>query len=395
MGSSPVSNEPAPHGGQSEPRNEPVARLKSSTFLICTGGGLALLAIASILQGLPFGFAKITWYSLGAAFAFGVGATYLALYLVRKKLLKLGRELDLEFIQRTRELRNSEERFRHYAEVSGDWFWETDAEDRFVFFSSHLFEATGARPEDLIGKSRQDLRIESSDENENIRWDKHLQCVQQRLPFTDFDYRARIPNGRELVIRASGKPYFDSEGEFSGYRGSALDVTDTLEEWQSQKRVHDLIYTATSLLNDGFLLFDADDRLMICNDRYRQLYAEIEDKLEPGVTFAEIAHAYADTLTFDSAEAKEMSIEILPQLSISKQTTVTGFASSTRSSPAVGLWVYGWISPSPRVLRKNWDRRSVLVRSAVFAGMSRIGDWFPALTNLRVFLADRSKSYWK
>jgi PAS domain S-box-containing protein len=305
MGSSPVSNEPAPHGGQSEPRNEPVARSKSSTFLICTGGGLALLAIASILQGLSFGFAKITWYSLGAAFAFGVGAIYLALYLVRKKLLKLGRELDLEFIQRTRELRNSEERFRHYAEVSGDWFWETDAEDRFVFFSSHLFEATGARPEDLIGKSRQDLRIESSDENENIRWDKHLQCVQQRLPFTDFDYRARIPNGRELVIRASGKPYFDSEGEFSGYRGSALDVTDTLEEWQSQKRVHDLIYTATSLLNDGFLLFDADDRLMICNDRYRQLYAEIEDKLEPGVTFAEIAHAYADTLTFDSAEAKE------------------------------------------------------------------------------------------
>ncbi|MGB5327699.1 MAG: PAS domain-containing protein, partial [Gammaproteobacteria bacterium] len=246
---------------------------------------------------------------LGAPFALGVGGTYLVLYLIRKKLLDLGRKLDLEFTQRNRELRNSEERFQHYAEVSSDWFWETDTENRFVFFSSHLFEATGARPEDLLGKSREDLRIESSDENENVRWDNHLHCLEQRLPFTNFDYRARIPNGKELIIRASGKPYFDSEGEFSGYRGSALDVTDTLEERQSQQRAHDLIYTATALLKDGFLLFDADDRLMVCNDRYRQIYAEIGDKLEPGVTFAVIARAYADTLSFDTSEAKEAWIE--------------------------------------------------------------------------------------
>jgi PAS domain S-box-containing protein len=309
MESPSVSSEPARNAGQSESHKYLVPRSKSSTILICTVGGLSLLAIALLLQGISFGFTNLTWFSLGVPFALGVAGSFAVLHLIRRKLLELGGKLDLEFAQRTQDLRSSDERFQLYAEVSSDWFWETDKENRFVFFSTHLFDATGARPEDLLGRKREEFRIESGDPIEKEHWDRYLSCIEQRLPFTDFDYRARLPNGNERIVRTSGKPYFDSEGEFSGYRGSGLDVTDKLEERHSQKRAHDLIYDATALLNDGFILFDADDRLMICNDRYRQLYAEIEDKLEPGVTFAEIAHAYADTLTFDSAEAKEKWFE--------------------------------------------------------------------------------------
>ena len=309
MESPSVSSEPARHGGQPDPRKSLVPRSKSSTILICTIGGLALLAIALLLQGISFGFTNLTWFSLGVPFAIGVGGSFAVLHLIRRKLLELGRKLDLEFAQRTQDLRNSDERFQLYAEVSSDWFWETDKENRFVFFSSHLFDTTGARTEDLIGQKREDLRIESVDPVENEQWDRYLRCLEQRLPFTDFKYRARLPNGNERVVRTSGKPYFDNQGEFSGYRGSGLDITDTLEEWQYKQRAHDLIYNATALLKDGFLLFDAADRLMICNDRYRQLYAEIEDKLEPGVTFTEIAQAYADTKNFDTAEAKQKWID--------------------------------------------------------------------------------------
>ena len=159
MESPPVSSEPARHGGQSDPRKSLVPRSKSSTILICTIGGLALLAVASLLQGISFGFANLTWFSLGAPFALGVGGTFIVLHLIRQELLELGRKLDLEFAQRTRDLRSSEERFQLYAEVSSDWFWETDKENRFVFFSSHLFDATGAKPEDLLGRRRDEFRI--------------------------------------------------------------------------------------------------------------------------------------------------------------------------------------------------------------------------------------------
>jgi PAS domain S-box-containing protein len=309
MDSSLASNETVRHGGQPDSRKSLVPRSRSSTLLICVGGGLALVAIASIVQGLSFGFANLSWFSLSAPFMLGAGGSYAVLYLVRAKLLELGRKLDLEFTQRTRELKNSADRFHLYAEVSSDWFWETDAEHRFTFFSSHLYESTGASPEELLGKTREDFRIESNDTLENERWDAHLHCLEQHLPYTDFDYRGRLPNEGEIIVRSSGKPYFGSEGEFLGYRGSSFDVSQALEERQSLQRAHELIYTATASLNNGFILFDADDRMMLCNDRYRQLYAEIEDIFEPGVTFAELARAYADTMSFDTADAKNKWID--------------------------------------------------------------------------------------
>lgn len=309
MDSSPASIESARHSGQSDSHKSLVPRSISSTILICIGGGLALAAIATIVQGAFFDFANISWLSLSAPFILGAGGSYAALYLVRKKLLELSRKLDLEFTKRTRELKNTADRFQLYAEVSSDWFWETDAQHRFTFFSSYLFEATGASPEELLGNKRENFRIESTDALENESWDAHLRCLEQHLPFTDFDYRGRLPNGGQVTVRSSGKPYFGSEGEFLGYRGSSFEVSETLKDRQSLQRAHELIYTATALLNSGFILFDADDRMMLCNDRYRQLYAEVENKIEPGVTFAELATAFADIINFDTSETKQEWIE--------------------------------------------------------------------------------------
>jgi len=40
--------------------------------------------------------------------------------------------------------------------------------------------------------------------------------------------------------------------------------------------------------SDGFVLFDADDTLIMCNSRYRDIYASIADVIEPGVSFEHI-----------------------------------------------------------------------------------------------------------
>ncbi len=39
---------------------------------------------------------------------------------------------------------------------------------------------------------------------------------------------------------------------------------------------------------DGFVYYDADDRLVICNQQYRDLYALSEEAIQPGTTFKEI-----------------------------------------------------------------------------------------------------------
>jgi signal transduction histidine kinase len=42
-------------------------------------------------------------------------------------------------------------------------------------------------------------------------------------------------------------------------------------------------------LSDGFILFDARDRLVLCNETFKDIYHEVADLLVPGTTFEEIA----------------------------------------------------------------------------------------------------------
>ena len=48
------------------------------------------------------------------------------------------------------------------------------------------------------------------------------------------------------------------------------------------------IETAIETISEGFLLFDANDRLVVANGRYRALFPGIADLLVPGRSFREI-----------------------------------------------------------------------------------------------------------
>jgi len=48
---------------------------------------------------------------------------------------------------------------------------------------------------------------------------------------------------------------------------------------------------AIESLTEGFALFDTDDRLVFCNDKYREMYAEIADEIKPGVAFEHLLRA--------------------------------------------------------------------------------------------------------
>ncbi len=49
---------------------------------------------------------------------------------------------------------------------------------------------------------------------------------------------------------------------------------------------------AVESFSDGFSLFDSNDRLVKCNQRFREIHAQVADLLVPGVPFEEIVRAY-------------------------------------------------------------------------------------------------------
>jgi PAS domain S-box-containing protein len=120
-------------------------------------------------------------------------------------------------------LRKSEARFRDFALTSSDWFWETDAQHRFVYQSEEIREF-GQDPRNRLGRLRIDLAADAADEPE--KWREHMAALSRHEPFRNFVYERQIGGDPVHIISVSGNPVFDSAGRFLGYRGTARNITE-------------------------------------------------------------------------------------------------------------------------------------------------------------------------
>jgi PAS domain S-box-containing protein len=136
----------------------------------------------------------------------------------------LGVNLDIEDLKRTEHaLRESEAKFRDYAETASDWFWEIGPDYKFTLLTENAF---GSDPSGRIGTACWDHALDLETEPE--KWRLVRATLDSRKPFRDFVYCAAGHNGSAMYVKASGKPVFDPNGEFRGYRGTGADVTATV-----------------------------------------------------------------------------------------------------------------------------------------------------------------------
>ena len=137
-----------------------------------------------------------------------------------------GSSTDIEDRKRAEEaLRESEVRFRDYAETASDWFWETGSDHKVTRVSDHL-NAVGIPPASLTGLARWDLANDV--ESEPDKWRRHRAMHDAHQPFRDFVYSTVSRDGSLVYVRSSGKPLFDATGNFLGYRGTGTDITATI-----------------------------------------------------------------------------------------------------------------------------------------------------------------------
>jgi hypothetical protein len=129
--------------------------------------------------------------------------------------------LDLTERNRAEEaLRESEAKFRDYAETASDWLWEIGPDYKFTMLTENAF---GSDPTGRIGTACWDHALDLETEPE--KWQLISAALESHKPFRDFVYCCVGGNGSPMYVKASGKPVLDTNGEFRGYRGSGTDVT--------------------------------------------------------------------------------------------------------------------------------------------------------------------------
>ena len=185
------------------------------------------------------------------------------------------------------------ERMSHVLESLIDGFALFDADDNLVFYN-RSFVRLNPCVEDLIrpGISYTQLMRESIDrgaintlgmENEQyLRWRMH----QHYNPGEEHEYETT--EGRCIKILEQQ----NADGSISAMLS---DITDIRRREQELHQVsgalterNDQFNFAVNHMIQGLCMFDAEQRLLLCNRQYLKMYGFSEEEVKPGITLSEI-----------------------------------------------------------------------------------------------------------
>jgi PAS domain S-box-containing protein len=181
-----------------------------------------------------------------------------------------------------RSLRESEQRFRDLIDIATDWFWEMDADLRFTFFSESIQNFLDRPPAFCLGRTRQDVYahiIAAGTPEEQESWHRHLADMEARRPFSNFLQRWVTDSGETRFTSNSGRPFFDEDGRFAGYRGVGTDVTDRKLAEDALRASESRYRRLVEHMNEGLGEVDRNMYFRFVNRHFCQMLGYGQDEL--------------------------------------------------------------------------------------------------------------------
>lgn len=126
--------------------------------------------------------------------------------------------------------------------------------------------------------------------------------VQKRV--ADF---FKCEGSREMQL-SDGRWFLSTErktpsGEIVALRS---DITELKRREHEASHAEQMLLDAIESISEGFILFDADGRMLMCNSKYKDYYPILDDVLVPGVSFEEIVEL---TIARNGIEVDESTLD--------------------------------------------------------------------------------------
>jgi len=157
-------------------------------------------------------------------------------------------------------LQRSEQRFRQLVSMSSDWYWEQDAQLRFVAING----ATGEQAQSChhTGKTRWEVAPALA---ETASGQAHIALVNAHQPFANFEYQTVDKDGDLRWYSVTGEPVFNDQAQFSGYRGTSADIS--ARKLSEQRIEHIVQHDVLTGLPNRSLLRDLLGQAIACAHR--------------------------------------------------------------------------------------------------------------------------------
>ena len=154
---------------------------------------------------------------------------------------------------------------------------------RLLDLPAALFEAPATRFEDIIrfNAARGEYGTEQVEAS--------VQAILERAhaPTIAHQFERLRPDGRPLEIRGSPMPG-------GGFVTTYTDISARKRAEAEIERSAQLLRGALGAIDEAFVLYDPDERLVFCNDKYRQTYPGIAHLMLPGTRFEDIVRPGAE-----------------------------------------------------------------------------------------------------
>lgn len=183
------------------------------------------------------------------------------------------------------------ERLAQVARCTSNAVIITDTTRRITWVNDGFERITGYSAAEVIGLSPGKLlQFEGTDRDAIARL---REALDARRTFSG-ELLNRGKQGREYWLDLEIKPTAGPDGEWTGFMAIESDISERKQAEFERQRSDVLLRGAMEAMDEGFVLFDAADRLVLSNQRYRDMSSLSTELLVPGITYEAMLRADAE-----------------------------------------------------------------------------------------------------
>src|ERR1700722_8474538 len=202
---------------------------------------------------------------------------------------------------------SAEERYRQLLDAAPDAMLVVGSDGKIEFANAQTDKLFGYAREELIGEPFERLlpdRFRHS-HGEHVR--RFRASPNTRMMGSGLALYGRHRDGTDIPVEVSLSPVQSARG--TSVCAAIRDITDRLRIEASAKLNAERLASAVETIEDAFALFDANDRLVLCNSVYRGLLGEGAGPLV-GKSYEDLIDLWIRDLAFSSDEERDRFREL-------------------------------------------------------------------------------------